>query len=101
MVEKLDSASRRDLLDPLINSGWEIVEGRDALRKIYQFRNFSEAFGWMTRVALFAEKLNHHPEWFNVYGKVDVTLATHSAGGITELDLRMAKKMEVIAASGK
>lgn len=101
MVEKLDSASRKDLLDPLINSGWEILEDRDALRKIYQFRNFSEAFGWMTRVALFAEKLNHHPEWINVYGKVDVTLATHSAGGITELDLRMAKKMEVFAAFGR
>ena len=101
MAEKLDETCRAELLAPLFETGWEIVEGRDALRKDFHFRNFSEAFGWMARVALYAEKLNHHPEWFNVYGKVEVTLATHSAGGITELDLRMAKKMDALAASGR
>ncbi|MDE0307261.1 MAG: 4a-hydroxytetrahydrobiopterin dehydratase [Albidovulum sp.] len=101
MPNRLDQESRKELLGPIFNSGWEMVEGRDALCKRFQFKNFSEAFGWMTRVAMFAEKINHHPEWANVYGRVDVTLATHSASGITELDLRMAKKMEALVASSK
>ncbi|MCY4459022.1 MAG: 4a-hydroxytetrahydrobiopterin dehydratase [Albidovulum sp.] len=101
MIEKLDQDSRNELLGPLRDSGWEVVDDRDAIRKIFGFRSFSEAFGWMTRVALFAEKINHHPEWLNVYGKVEVALTTHSAGGLTDLDLRMAKKMDALAGPGK
>jgi 4a-hydroxytetrahydrobiopterin dehydratase len=77
---------------------WSGVEGRDAIRRIFAFRSFSEAFGFMARAALVAEKLNHHPEWFNVYGKVDVTLTTHDAGGLTELDIKLARAMDRIAA---
>ena len=74
-------------------SGWMEAKGRDAITKTYQFKSFSQAWAWMSRVALYAEKMDHHPEWFNVYGRVEVTLATHSAGGVTELDIAFAKKM--------
>jgi 4a-hydroxytetrahydrobiopterin dehydratase len=74
--------------------GWLAVEGRDAIRREYRFASFSAAFGWMTRVALAAEALDHHPEWFNVYNRVDVTLATHDADGVTDLDVRLAKLMD-------
>ena len=75
-------------------SGWTAVEGRDAIHRQYRFADFATAFAWMTRVALSAEKLDHHPEWFNVYNRVDVTLATHDAGGVTELDVQLAKIMD-------
>jgi 4a-hydroxytetrahydrobiopterin dehydratase len=74
--------------------GWSAAEGRDALTRTFRFASFSAAFGWMTRAALAAESLDHHPEWFNVYNRVDVTLATHDAGGVTELDVRLAKLMD-------
>ena len=74
--------------------GWQSAQGREAITKEFVFKNFSEAFGFMTRAALIAEKMNHHPEWFNVYKKVDVTLATHDAGGVTELDIKLAKHMD-------
>lgn len=77
--------------------GWSLVEGREAITKSYKFKSFSEAFGFMARVALEAEKLDHHPEWFNVYNRVEVVLATHSAGGLTELDVKLAGKMDLIA----
>ncbi len=77
--------------------GWTVVEGRDAIRREFTFSDFREAFAWMTRVSLLAEKLNHHPEWFNVYNRVDVTLSTHDAGGVTELDARMARAMNAWA----
>jgi 4a-hydroxytetrahydrobiopterin dehydratase len=77
--------------------GWHAVDGRDAIQKRFVFRDFSEAFGWMTRVALVAEKMDHHPEWFNVYKTVDVTLATHDAGGVTALDVALAKAMDRLA----
>lgn len=80
-------------------SGWSIVQGRSAITKSFKFKNFGQAFGFMTEAALVAEKMDHHPEWFNVYSRVDVTLTTHSAGGITELDLRLAKAMDSIAKS--
>jgi 4a-hydroxytetrahydrobiopterin dehydratase len=73
---------------------WSAVEDRDAIRREYRFATFAAAFGWMTRVALAAEALDHHPEWFNVYNRVDVTLATHDADGVTELDVRLAKIMD-------
>ncbi len=74
-------------------SGWKIVKGRSAITKTFQFKDFTEAFGWMTSMALYAEKKDHHPEWFNVYNTVEVTLSTHDAGGITQLDIELAKKM--------
>ena len=74
-------------------SGWKLVKGRNAITKTFKFKNFTEAFGWMTSVALYAEKKDHHPEWFNVYSTVEVTLSTHDAGGVTQLDIDFAKKM--------
>ncbi len=77
--------------------GWAAAEGRDAITKTYRFADFGEAFGWMARIALAAEKLDHHPEWFNVYSKVEVLLATHDADGVTELDVTLAKIMDKAA----
>tara|TARA_B100001079_G_scaffold92630_1_gene79436 strand:+ start:54 stop:338 length:285 start_codon:yes stop_codon:yes gene_type:complete len=74
-------------------SGWKLVKGRNAISKTFKFKNFTEAFGWMTSMALYAEKKDHHPEWFNVYSTVEVTLSTHDAGGVTSLDLDMAREM--------
>ena len=78
-------------------SGWSAAPGRDAIAKTFRFADFNAAFGWMTRVALAAEKLDHHPEWFNVYNRVDVTLATHDADGVTELDVQLARLMDEAA----
>lgn len=78
-------------------SGWTTAEGRDAIRKSYRFTDFNAAFGWMTRVALAAEKLDHHPEWSNVYNRVEVVLATHDAEGVTDLDVTLAKLMDAAA----
>jgi 4a-hydroxytetrahydrobiopterin dehydratase len=77
--------------------GWSAVEGRDAITKTFKFADFNAAFGWMTRIALAAEKLDHHPEWFNVYSRVEVLLATHDADGVTELDVKLAKIMDAAA----
>jgi 4a-hydroxytetrahydrobiopterin dehydratase len=77
--------------------GWAEAKNRDAIAKTYQFKSFSKAWGWMSRVALHAEKTDHHPEWFNVYGRVEVTLSTHSAGGVTEKDIALARKMDQYA----
>lgn len=76
--------------------GWRKTPDREAISKSFKFKNFSEAFGFMTRIALYAEKIDHHPEWFNVYNRVDVTLATHSENGITELDIKLAQKMNLL-----
>ncbi len=76
--------------------GWRKVDGREAIAKSFKFKDFNAAFSFMTRAALYAEKLDHHPEWFNVYNRVDVTLATHSENGITEIDIKMARKMNAI-----
>lgn len=97
MTEKLTDVERETELGPLLATGWEMVEGRDAIRRVFTFRNFVEAFGFMTRAALWAEKWNHHPEWFNVYKTVDVTLSTHDAGGLSALDVKLAKKMDELA----
>ena len=79
-------------------SGWEAVDGRPAIKKSFKFKTFNEAFGFMTRLALTAEKLNHHPEWSNVYNRVEITLTTHSAGGVTELDLKFAAAADAASA---
>lgn len=78
--------------------GWRAADGRDALTKEFRFKDFNAAFGFMTRVALYADKQDHHPEWFNVYNRVDVTLSTHDAGGVTNKDVALAHFMDEIAA---
>ena len=95
MREKLAGEARKQALAKL--AGWREAEGRDAIVKKFVFKNFSEAFGFMARAALVAEKLDHHPEWFNVYKTVEVTLATHDTGGVTELDLKLAEAMNRLA----
>ena len=78
-------------------AGWQDSRARNAITKTFIFKDFNEAFGWMSRVALLAEKLDHHPEWSNVYKTVEVTLATHDAGGVTELDIKLAEAMDAFA----
>jgi 4a-hydroxytetrahydrobiopterin dehydratase len=80
-------------------TGWAAAPGRDAIIKTFKFTDFNAAFGWMTRVALAAEKLDHHPEWFNVYNRVEVTLATHDADGVTDLDVALAGIMDGAASA--
>ncbi len=94
-IERLTDAQRRDLLDAL--DGWKLAEGRDAIQKTFTFADFVDAFGWMTQVALVAERMDHHPEWFNVYKTVDVTLTTHDADGLSQRDAELAKAMDLIA----
>ena len=94
-MKKLDPAARTPILKEL--SQWHDVPGRDAIQRRFAFTDFNEAFAFMTRVALLAEKMDHHPEWSNVYNNVDVTLSTHDAGGVTEKDIAMAKAMEAWA----
>ncbi|KXJ78872.1 hypothetical protein RP20_CCG003173 [Aedes albopictus] len=96
-VVKLTEEQRKEQLQPLFDAGWTMVTGRDAIYKEYLFKNFNEAFGFMTRVALLADKMDHHPEWFNVYNKVQVTLATHDCGGLSERDVKLAKFLEEAA----
>ncbi|KIC14273.1 4a-hydroxytetrahydrobiopterin dehydratase [Leisingera sp. ANG-Vp] len=94
MTEKLSDATRGPLLEPLFATGWEMVEGRDAITKTFKFSNFADAFGWMTRAAIWAEKWNHHPEWSNVYNRVTVVLTTHDVDGISAQDAKLARKMD-------
>lgn len=97
MVTLLDPATRTAELPSLGETGWNGVPERDAIRKVWKFRSFSEAWGFMSRAALIAEKLNHHPEWTNVYNVVDVTLTTHDCHGLSALDLELARKMDKLA----
>lgn len=95
MATKLAGNDRQSALAKL--KGWSEVSGRDAISKKFVFKDFNEAFGFMTRVALVAEKMDHHPEWFNVYKTVEVTLSTHDAGGLTERDIKLAETMDRFA----
>ncbi len=97
MADLLSTAERNQGLPALADSGWQAVQGKDAIRKIWKFRNFSEAWGFMARAALAAERANHHPDWTNRYNVVDVTLTTHSAGGLTRLDLDLAVRLDGFA----
>jgi 4a-hydroxytetrahydrobiopterin dehydratase len=97
MAQKLTGQARTDALRTL--NGWSEVSGRDAISRKFVFKDFNEAFGFMTRAALIAEKMDHHPEWFNVYKNVEVTLSTHDAGGVTELDIKLATAMDKLAGS--
>ena len=92
----LSGAERKELLPAL--DGWSMVEGRDAIAKTFRFADFNAAFGFMTRVALAAERMDHHPEWRNVWRTVEVTLTTHAAGGLTRRDVELAQTMDRLAA---
>jgi 4a-hydroxytetrahydrobiopterin dehydratase len=95
MAERLSAAARKSALEGL--SGWSDVPGREAIARTFIFKDFNEAFGFMSRAALVAEKRDHHPEWRNVYKTVEVVLATHDAGGVTSLDIELARAMNAIA----
>jgi 4a-hydroxytetrahydrobiopterin dehydratase len=93
----LSGSVREDALRSL--TGWNVVAGRDAIQKSFLFPDFVEAFGFMTKVAITSEKMDHHPEWFNVYNKVDVTLSTHDCSGLSQLDIDLARKMDQLYSS--
>ena len=95
MAKPLSDAERKELLPAL--DGWTMVEGRDAIAKTFRFADFNAAFGFMTRVALAAERMDHHPEWRNVWRTVEVTLTTHAAGGLTRRDVELAQTMDRLA----
>ena len=94
MSDKLEGDARAVALAELEATGWTMVDGRDALQKTFKFASFVDAFGWMTRMAIVAEKLNHHPEWFNVYNRVEVVLTSHDVDGLSELDVKLARRMD-------
>ena len=94
MSQKLTGAKREAVLAGLTENGWVLDDERDAITKTFKFPNFVEAFGWMTRMAIVAEKMNHHPEWFNVYNRVEVTLTTHDVDGLSALDAELAQRMD-------
>jgi 4a-hydroxytetrahydrobiopterin dehydratase len=95
MATKLSSAERDAALQQLPQ--WTLTDGREAIARTFKFKDFSAAFGFMARAALVAEKMNHHPEWFNVWNRVDVTLSTHDANGLTEKDMKLAAAMDKLA----
>ena len=95
MKKKYNDAEVRKKFSHLISKGWAFSEDKIYVQKTFQFKSFVEAFSWMCRVAFIAEKLNHHPNWSNVYNKVDISLSTHDAGGLTELDLEFANLIEM------
>lgn len=97
MTERLSQEERQGTLPALGETGWAGVEARDAIRKIWKFKSFSAAWGFMSRAALAAEKLNHHPEWWNSYNVVDVTLTSHDAGGLTQRDIDLARRLDRLA----
>ena len=96
-MERLSDETRETLLAPLFATGWAMVEGRDAIRKEFKFSNFATAFGWMTSAAIWAEKWNHHPEWSNIYNRVTVDLTTHDVDGLSTLDIKYARKLDLLA----
>ena len=97
MTDKLTEAERAEHIQPLLDNGWELQTDRDAIHKKFVFGNFVEAFGFMTKSAIWAEKWNHHPEWSNVYKTVEVTLTTHDADGLSALDAKLGAKMDALA----
>jgi len=93
---KLSEAERQETLSPLLNQGWSMVDKRDAIYKEFMFKDFNQSWGFMSRIALKADKMDHHPEWFNVYNKVQITLATHDCSGLSKKDLTLANFIESI-----
>lgn len=94
MTNQLTKVERAEALTPLLGNDWQLSKDQNTLGKTFMFKNFVEAFGWMTRIAIHAEKLNHHPDWLNSYKRVDVTLSTHDTGGLTKLDVKLAGIMD-------
>ncbi|MFT6675600.1 MAG: 4a-hydroxytetrahydrobiopterin dehydratase [Sulfitobacter sp.] len=101
MTERLSEETRKTVLQPLFDAGWAMVEDRDAIQKTFKFPDFADAFGWMTRVAFWSEKWDHHPEWQNTYNRVNVTLTTHTLDGLSTLDAKLARKMDGLFAPQK
>ncbi len=101
MADLLTDQARSAELPALGATGWSAVDGSDAIRKVWKFKNFVEAWGFMSQCALFAEKLNHHPDWRNIYNVVDVTLTTHDCHGLSHLDIQLAQKMDKLGAHGE
>lgn len=97
MTERLSDTGRKTMLDPLLAAGWRLIDGRDAIIRTYEFTDFPEAFAFMTRAALWAEKWGHHPEWTNVYNRVTVTLTTHDVGGLSAQDVKLARKLDQLS----
>ena len=100
MIEahKLEGEDRQKALAALADHGWNLTEGRDAITKRFVFADFNTAFGWMTRIAMVAEHMNHHPEWSNVYNRVEILLTTHDCDGLSERDAKLARSIERFAA---
>lgn len=92
----MSESERVEQLQPLLTAGWTLVEGRDAIKKSFVFSDFNKAWGFMSRVALKAESMNHHPEWFNVYNKVEITLSTHDCQGLSTRDLKLAQFINAV-----
>ena len=99
MSGKLTAAALTEALAGL--DGWSVADGREAIVKTYRFADFNAAFGWMSRVALKAERMDHHPEWFNVYNRVDVALASHDAGGVSARDIELAAFLDSLCAAAR
>ena len=96
--QPLSQEERQGSLQGCLASGWTLLSDRDAIQKTFLFTDFNQAFGFMSQVALQAEKMNHHPEWFNVWNRVEITLTTHDAGGLSTLDLELARQADTFAA---
>ena len=97
MSDALNNDQRDTDLAELLSNGWVLQDDRDAIRKQFEFRNFIEAFGFMTQAAIWAEKWNHHPEWSNVYRHVDITLTSHDIKGLSARDIKLARKLDALA----
>ena len=94
MAEKLEGAEREAALKEVFDRGWTLSGDGGSIGKTFKFKNFTQAWGWMSQMAIHAEKLNHHPEWFNVYNRVEVVLTTHDCDGLSALDMKLAKRMD-------
>ena len=96
MANKLNNEEKTIFIGEQTKNGWKYIEENDSIHKKFEFKNFVDAFSWMTKVALFAEKINHHPEWFNVYKTVEVTLKTHDLNSLSDLDKKLSEKMDLL-----
>ena len=94
MANKLNNEEKKSFISEQTKNGWKYIEENDSIYKKFEFKNFVDAFSWMTKVALFSEKINHHPEWFNVYKTVEVTLKTHDVNSLSDLDKKLSEKMD-------
>jgi len=95
LANKLNHQDKKNFINAQTKKGWQYIKENDSIYKKFEFKNFVDAFSWMTKVALFAEKINHHPEWFNVYKIVEVTLKTHDVNSLSDLDKKLSEKMDL------